>query len=469
MSKTKQDIAEEQYEKILEDEERAKQRRKQKKTAEQFRQRKLKEEARKFNIKQESISQQIKWGFGVPYLTEEGHPMGYNYLGPGTKLSKRFSLKSTSAIGSTSPFLPTNKLDYQAFLHDLLYYSPNDLIKAWADDKLLKSLKDLKYSGAGIKTLVNLGIEVQYKRRLTNVAIDLGLITAGVYESGPAFLKQLRNVYTNKKFEDYILKPMNFERFSAGKLFNPRTGTAPKIIKDVFSKLGVRGTRRGRQDRTLYGAARAIFPVVWFAGIRGLLKPFAEFKYAYDRWSSAIESTKEFKKQINELEKVKNAYDKYLDEVSNVVDGEYLIKKDINERAAQRAYTKFFREYRKYLLFNREQYEKNKKYKEQLKDIPELVNLPQLDTKNLNQVSNPAHVKAPAIQLPPPQVDKVKEELQKEKPDFKEIEDILKGFRPEKGEEDEEDDEEDEYIEFGDIKFEDDEEQDIEYGELEII
>jgi hypothetical protein len=71
--------------------------------------------------------------------------------------------------------------------------------------------------------------------------------------------------------------------------------------------------------------------------------------------------------------------------------------------------------------------------------------------------------------LPPPQVDKVKEELQKEKPDFKEIEDILKGFRPEKGEEDEEDDEEDEYIEFGDIKFEDDEEQDIEYGELEII
>jgi hypothetical protein len=421
MSKTKQDIAEEQFEKMLEDEERAKQKRKLKKTAKESRQRKI-------NIIQESIPQQIMWGFGIPYLTEEGHPMGFNYLGPGTQLAKRFSLNSTSRIGSTSPFLPTSKLDYQAFLHDLLYYSPNDLIKAWADDKLLKSLKDLKDSGAGIKTLVNLGIEAQYKRRLTNAAIDLGLITAGVYESGPAFLKQLRNVYTNKKFEDYILKPMNFERFSAGKLFNPRTGTMPQPIKDVFAKMGVRGTRRGRQDRTLFSAARAIFPVVWFAGVRGLLKPFAEFKYAYDRWSSAIESTKEFKKQINELEKVKKAYDKYLDEVSNVVDGQYLIKKNINERQAQRAYIKFFREYRKYLSFNKKQYEDNKEYKEQLKNIPELVNLPELNTKNLNQVSNPAHVKAPTIILEGPKVEKVKEELKKEKPDFKEIEDILKSF-----------------------------------------
>jgi hypothetical protein len=238
----------------------------------------------------------------------------------------------------------------------------------------------------------------------------------------------LRNVYTNKKFEDYILKPMNFERFSAGKLFNPRTGTMPQPIKDVFAKMGLRGTRRGRQDRTLFSAARAIFPVVWFAGVRGLLKPFAEFKYAYDRWSSAIESTKEFKKQINELEKVKKAYDKYLDEVSNVVDGQYLIKKNINERQAQRAYIKFFREYRKYLSFNKKQYEDNKEYKEQLKNIPELVNLPELNTKNLNQVSNPAHVKAPTIILEGPKVEKVKEELKKEKPDFKEIEDILKSF-----------------------------------------
>jgi DNA primase large subunit len=31
---------------------------------------------------------------------------------------------------------------------------------------------------------------------------------------------------------------MNFERFSAGKLFNPRTGTLPQPIKDVFAKMG---------------------------------------------------------------------------------------------------------------------------------------------------------------------------------------------------------------------------------------
>jgi hypothetical protein len=455
---------EEEYEEFLRIEAENIQRKKDKK-------RKLKKEAmskknssNKINIKQESIPQQIKWGFGVPYLTEEGHPMGYNYLGPGTQLAKRFSLKSTSGIGSTSPFLPTNQLDYQAFIHDLLYYSPNDLVKAWADDKLLNSLKDLKHSGAGIKTLVNLGIEAQYKRRLTNAAIDLGLITAGVYESGPAFLKQLRNIYANKKFEDYILKPLNFEGFSAGKLFNPRTGTAPQIVKDVFKQMGLSGTRRGRQDRTLYSAARAVFPVVWFAGVRGLLKPFGEFKYAYDRWSSAIESTKEFKKQINELEKVKKAYDKYLNEVSNVVDGESLIKKDINERQAQRAYTKFFREYRKYLSFNKEQYEKNKEYKEQLKNIPELVNLPKLNIENLSQVSNPAHVKAAVIQLPPPEVEKVKEELQKEKPDYEEIEDILSSFRAEKSFKTEDDEE----IDVGDsVEFSSMEDKEIDVGDVE--
>lgn len=470
MSKKKQrNFDEEEYEKmLLGDEERAYMKKLDKKVDEK----KRKEKMKKININSsstrhtQSIPQQIKWGFGIPYLTEEGHPQGYNYLGPGTKLANRFSLKSTSSIGSTSPFLPTNKLDYEAFLHDLLYYSPNDLVKAWADDKLLKSLKDLKHSGAGIKTLVNMGIEAQYKRRLTNAAIDLGLITAGFYESGPAFLKQLRNIYSNKKFEDYILKPMNFEQFSAGKLFNPRSGTMPKVVKDIFSQMGLKGTRRGRQDRTLYAALRAVFPVVWFAGIQGLAKPVSELKGVIDRWTYAIESTNEFKKQLEELQKVKTAYDKYLNEVTNVVDGEYLIKKDINERQAQRAYTKFFREYRKYLSFNKQQYESNKQYKKQLENIPELVNLPKLDIKNLNQVSNPAHVKAPAIQLEGPKVEKVKEELQKEKPDFSEIEDILSSFRAAKGfsEVKEEDDEEEidvgEYVEFN-------EDKEIDVGEVE--
>jgi len=132
------------------------------------------------------------------------------------------------------------------------------------------------------------------------------------------------------------------------------------------------------------------------------------------------------------LEKVKNAYDDYLKEVSNVVDGEYLIKKDINEGKAQRAYIKFFREYRKYLIYNRQQYEDNKQYKKELENIPELVDLPKLEIKNLNQVSNPAHVKAPPIQLEAPKVEKLKEEFKKENPDLQEIEDILKSFKSEK-------------------------------------
>ena len=54
----------------------------------------------------------------------EWHVGGYNFNGPNTEVSNRLSLDYKGQVGSNSSFLPVNKLDYNAFQHDLLYFVP---------------------------------------------------------------------------------------------------------------------------------------------------------------------------------------------------------------------------------------------------------------------------------------------------------------------------------------------------------
>ena len=65
---------------------------------------------------------------------KEWHTLGgYNFNGPGTKVLDRLSLNYKGKVGTESYFLPVNKVDRSAIQHDLLYYSPDNIARIFAD------------------------------------------------------------------------------------------------------------------------------------------------------------------------------------------------------------------------------------------------------------------------------------------------------------------------------------------------
>lgn len=90
----------------------------------------------------------------------ELHPPYMNFMGPKTKVEDRISLnyKGRGGIkrGTANYFLPTTHSDLVSFEHDLLYWSPNNIVKSYADEKFLKDIRSL----AGL-----IGIGGQYFRR----------------------------------------------------------------------------------------------------------------------------------------------------------------------------------------------------------------------------------------------------------------------------------------------------------------
>ena len=99
--------------------------------------------------------------------TGELHPKGMNFMGPGTKLLDRFSLKYKGKVGTPNYFLPSSLEDYYSIWHDLAYFIPNDYIKYKSDVDFLNNQE--KYGKFTEKTLLGMsGISAQTLRRTIN-------------------------------------------------------------------------------------------------------------------------------------------------------------------------------------------------------------------------------------------------------------------------------------------------------------
>ena len=69
----------------------------------------------------------------------EGHLPGYNFMGPFTKNDDRLSLNWKGKRQQLDYYLPTNREDYISFKHDLGYYAPSNIVKAYFDLEMVKS------------------------------------------------------------------------------------------------------------------------------------------------------------------------------------------------------------------------------------------------------------------------------------------------------------------------------------------
>jgi len=144
----------------------------------------------------------------------ELHPPYMNFMGPKTKVEDRLSLnyKGRGGIkrGTENYFLPTTYSDLVSFEHDLLYWSPDNIIKAYADAKFINDIRSIiGYAGIvaqytrrlGIEGIYNYGIGVSVLRGMKNIFEDFNQI--------PKIAKDFKDIEEAKKSREAINENLN--------------------------------------------------------------------------------------------------------------------------------------------------------------------------------------------------------------------------------------------------------------------
>jgi hypothetical protein len=135
--------------------------------------------------------------------TGEIHPKGMNFMGPGTKLLDRFSLKYKGKVGTPNYFLPSSLEDYYSIWHDLAYFIPNDYIKYKSDVDFLNNQE--KYGKFTEKTLLGMsGISAQTLRRtINNLKTLLNKKKRKEYDEEYDFINKQINEIRNK-YDEFL-------------------------------------------------------------------------------------------------------------------------------------------------------------------------------------------------------------------------------------------------------------------------
>ena len=196
----------------------------------------------------------------------EGHLPGYNFMGPFTKNDDRLSLNWKGKRQRLDYYLPTNREDYISFKHDLGYYAPSNIVKAYFDLEMVKSLT--KSKSAPIEKIGGFGvIGLSYLRRLVEEIGYSGLYLLASKDAYDSTLGYIRNT-----------------------LNDPALSTSRALLYSfVYPSI-------------LFGSGFLARPIKYMAdGANKIYSLFAE--------------TKQYKKIKEPINKVMEKYDKYLESV----------------------------------------------------------------------------------------------------------------------------------------------------------
>ena len=270
------------------------------------------------------MSRKQKVVSSFPSLKEWHTLGGYNFNGPGTKVSDRLSLNYKDKVGTESYFLPVNKLDRVALQHDLLYYAPDNIGRIFSDKKYTDKLNSMTSRWDdlnGINIISKSFITTQASLRIYKELAKVGFIGRSVFEMIKGFL--------------HILSvPVVPGRGSVmGDYFNPATGTASPRLKAFVRKwFEIKGTRRGNQDlfrqKIFKRIGMMLFSIVLSVGARNI-ENLKEFRPAIDTINNIWNTFKHTKrwlslKSIND--NVLKMYDNYLDVIGSYdTNGDFVI------------------------------------------------------------------------------------------------------------------------------------------------
>jgi hypothetical protein len=321
-----------------------------------------------------------------PQTGFEGHPPGYNFVGPGTNIGNRLSLNYDPDRHPTGrlTFLPISRGDRIAFRHDLMYYADSGVIKEVADADMIR---DMIYSWTnmgpkmtGWDDIFTPGIiPVMAYRHFKEYAGPAYFKLLGVKAGKDAFMKLINDLSRGAEMEI----DREILRAFAGPIAEARMARQPGI--------GRRETLREVLWRNLpyvlYGGIMAI------PGISDIPDAINKIKDLFNIWVLRQKGGEAFTRELKDVEET---YDAYLNSVGSFNEnGEFVLKENVNEEEARQNYLNFFAEYRDYISFVNKFPKQTTKY-----------DLPKLNKLNLEVVANPKKFEGNfrnVIKLPPPE------------------------------------------------------------------
>jgi len=332
------------------------------------------------------------------YLPKEKHPPYMNYMGPGTEVEKRLSLNYKGKRGTKNYMIPTTYSDYVSFEHDLLYWSPDNVIKAYADAKFIKDIRSIVgYTGILAQYVKRLGIETLFDYITFKMLL----------KSSVKFYKAINDEIKDVKITREIINEM---KESLNEQMARRRGNIPI---DTYLRLLPEGQRRGYLEslneidrlnlKTRYKFRNNILfhiiPKLAISAYLTIPRLYSSSKNLINTlWDTFINNT-EYNDIQERVNKVKNKFDEYLKTVGNWNDAPWFrslittaqqpegekffkVKENINKEEAKKKYIEFYNEFEKYATYM------NNKYKDTKGYIP--FEIEKLNLENINLIEEPS-------------------------------------------------------------------------------
>lgn len=336
---------------------------------------------------------------------EELHPPYYNFMGPSTKIEDRISLnykrKGQGPLGikkgTLSFWIPSSKGDYTSLIHDLMYFSPDNTIRAYSDFEYLKNIES---------KLGFLGISAQYARRIGVSALKVGFSAKALKESVSDVFSSLveigKAIFTEVNREEQQNYVRNFARL----ITEIRRLNLPRDIQNELIELRdqqmLRGLPLETQFRFYVSEFFRTLPKLIGLGIISYYTILPEVKSLFEEYTTFVEKTDEYKSMMPYIKEIEEKLNLYLKEVGNFVDIKdlplssklfstggtldrpFVTKdiKDIDREKAKKLYIDYFKSFEKYANFMNERHKGNSEY--------EPFNLEPLNMERIGIVSAPS-------------------------------------------------------------------------------
>jgi len=340
-------------------------------------------------------------------LPDEIHPPFMNFMGPGTEVENRLSLNYKGKKGTNNYFIPTTYSDYVSFEHDLLYWSPDNVVKAYADNKFIKDTRSfiglagilLQYAKRlGVENLFNYQIlkgTINNINKMTNTINNLETIV----NRNPNIRRLIGNINLLNTVDRHFSSERPFIEASAPE--------QRRILERQLGRQNLLEKLQNLQQKTKYKEYFKLLPNLLITGyflIPSIIK--SGNKLAENIFSLFLKND-EYEIIQKKVDDVKKKYEDYLDVVGEWKDapwyrsliapikhtikslptseykGEqfFKIKDNIDTEKAKQKYIDFYDEWKKYAEFMNIYYEDKPGYqkfdiKELNKDMLELVSNP---------------------------------------------------------------------------------------------
>ena len=310
---------------------------------------------------------------------EELHPPFMNFMGPGSKVEDRLSLNYKGKRGTKNYMIPSTYSDYVSFEHDLLYWSPDNVVKAYADAKFLTDIRSIiGLGGIALRYMQRLGIEGLINYKLFESSIrQLKTVTKTISKT-PRNIKKISLDLRDKKKklrEAFNIATFLDEQNIMDEMKGMTDATQLQALQELKKGLTTAKLNYYAQRRSLiYNVGFRIIPSLLFSGylINNNIIPAA--KSIADNLRSYFIINPEYEEIQKQVDLVKEKLDNYLKTVGEWEDAPFFkslvfrkeklfnVKDGYNEIEAEKAYVDFYEQFKKYMIFMNDFYKGNPDY-----------------------------------------------------------------------------------------------------------